>query len=74
MAEIKLPYGQKELLLRIPDDRLEAVLVPGIHQYQVENSQEEIIRRALENPIGTPRLKEMVRDREKVEEINKFVL
>jgi nickel-dependent lactate racemase len=66
MANIRLPYGKEYLNVEIPDERLNAVLVSDMHNYKPRLSQEELVRQALENPIGTPRLREMAKGKNKV--------
>lgn len=55
----KIPYGKKEIEIKIPEKNYLATLMP---QYKpgVKDEEEEI-RKALENPIGTKRLKEIAR-------------
>lgn len=66
MANIKLPYGKEFLDVNIPDERLNAVLVSDMHHYKAEKSQTELVREALENPIGTPKLSVMAQGKNKV--------
>lgn len=66
MANIKLPYGREFLDVNIPDERLNAVLVSDMHHYKAEKSQIELVKEALENPIGTPKLSVMAQGKNKV--------
>ncbi|NLC44327.1 MAG: nickel-dependent lactate racemase, partial [Clostridiales bacterium] len=66
MAIIKLPYGKGELNADIPDARLNAVLVPDIHQYKPKLNQTELVKQALENPIASPRLSELAKNKNKI--------
>lgn len=66
MADIKLPYGKGYLDVEIPDDRLNAVLVPDIHNYKPKSSQTELVKQALESPIAFPRLRELARNKNKI--------
>ncbi|KJF28830.1 nickel-dependent lactate racemase [Clostridium aceticum] len=66
MTTIKLPYGKEHINVKIPEERLNAVLVSEMHEYKPELSQIEQVKKALENPIGTPRLKEMAKGKNKV--------
>jgi len=65
MKTIELPYGHGKQTLHVEESRLQAVLAPA-HGVLAEGSQQEIVRKALENPIGTPRLCELVKDKQKV--------
>lgn len=63
MAKIKIPYSNKFLHIDIPDHNLAAVLESKAHAYQAGGSQEEIVNRALDHPIGSKSLEELVRGR-----------
>jgi len=66
VAVIKIPYAKGYIDAEIPDQRLVGVLTSKAHDYQVESSQEELVRKALENPIGSPRLRELAKDKKKI--------
>ena len=66
MANIKLPYGKEFLEVEIPDERLNAILESDINKYKPELSEIDLVREALENPIGTPRLRDMAKGKNKV--------
>ncbi|MBW8382519.1 MAG: nickel-dependent lactate racemase, partial [Youngiibacter sp.] len=66
MTNIKLPYGQGYLEAEIPDERIAGILVSDMHHYKPSETQVEIVRKAMENPIGTPRLKDMAKGKKKV--------
>ncbi|RDU24954.1 nickel-dependent lactate racemase [Anaerosacchariphilus polymeriproducens] len=61
MARIKLPYSKKILEINIPDRNLRAILESKVHSYKAEDNQEEIINKALDNPIGSIHLEELVK-------------
>ncbi|MDR0758945.1 MAG: nickel-dependent lactate racemase [Treponema sp.] len=50
----------------MPDNRFKAELVSRIHHYKAPASQEELVRQALENPIGTPKLSVMAEGKQRV--------
>ncbi len=56
MAIIKLPYGKSKIELELPEARIKAVLTSGIDQYSSPKDPAQIIRDAMENPIGTEKL------------------
>lgn len=60
MKTFKLPYGKGTLELNLPEERIAGVLESHAHEFKVEKSQEEIVKEALENPVDSPRLKELV--------------
>ena len=66
MAKIELPYGQKTINCNIPDDRLKGVLTSQIHDYTPEHSPVEIVQKALNSPIGTPKLSVMAEGKKNV--------
>ena len=59
MPVVKFPYGVKAIEYDIPKERLLAELVSQMHHYTPEHSPRELVERALQNPIGTPRLCEL---------------
>lgn len=66
MAKIDFFYGKGTLPLEVPSDRLNGVLLSRAHAFQPEGPESEIVRRALENPIGTPRLRDLVKGRKNI--------
>ncbi|MBA5851902.1 nickel-dependent lactate racemase [Clostridium sp. cel8] len=60
MAKMKLPYGRKMIDIEIDDKNLACVLESKAGKYKTELSQEEIVEKALDNPIGSPKLEELV--------------
>ncbi|MGC6174514.1 nickel-dependent lactate racemase [Lacrimispora sp. 38-1] len=63
MAKINIPYSTKLLEADIPDHNLAAILESKAHAYRAEGSQEEIVNRALDHPIGSASLEELVQGR-----------
>jgi nickel-dependent lactate racemase len=55
----KIPYGKKEIEVRIPKKNYLATLMPQYRPGAEDEAGE--IRRALDNPIGTKRLREIAR-------------
>jgi nickel-dependent lactate racemase len=66
MPKIRLPYGKKSITIDIPEDRLEGILVSKVNKYSTEESEEDIVKKAIINPIGVPRLKELSQDKKKI--------
>lgn len=66
MAQIQFPYGREWLSADIPDSRLKGVLVSGLHGYTAEMTGENLVRRALEAPIGSEKLSTLSKGRRKV--------
>ncbi len=65
MADIRFFYGNSFLALNIPDSRLQGVLQPRAHDCNA-CAETEIVRRAMENPIGSPPLRELARGKKNV--------
>ena len=66
MPLVKLPYGKEVLEYDIPESRFKAELVSQMHDYKPGSSPEELVRQALESPIGTPKLSVMAEGKDKV--------
>lgn len=62
--EIELAFGTGTQKLRVPDENLLGVLTPNEVPRGLMGAKE--ILRALENPVGTPRLRDIVRPGEKI--------
>lgn len=65
MAHISIPYGRHTQELVLADDRLKAVLRPA-HTQSDSGDESAIVRKALENPIGSPRLCQLVKDKQHI--------
>ena len=63
--EIRIPYGKGSQTLRVAEERLNAV-IDAKHPEGSGEKQEDLVRQALENPIGTPRLRELVKGKQKI--------
>ena len=66
MPEVIFPYGRETLSLNIPDDRYAGTLVSRMHDYVAPKRPEELVKDAMADPIGTPRLSVMAEGRKKV--------
>ncbi len=65
MKEVLFPYG-KEKLSHTFGDELIAVLEPSISSYFPEADGAELVRRAMANPICSPKLSELAKGKNKV--------
>ena len=61
MTKVKIPYSKRFLEIEIPDKNLLAILESKAHDYKVESTQEDIVNKALDNPIGSVKLEELVK-------------
>lgn len=66
MKTIKIPYYTSNVDLHIDEKNLEAVLHPKMHGYKADKSEEEIVREALANPIGSDTLASISRGKRRV--------
>ncbi|MBQ4226713.1 MAG: nickel-dependent lactate racemase [Clostridia bacterium] len=64
--KIALPYGREKLCLEVEDARVRGVLLSRIEQYDPGLSQEELVERALQNPLGSKPLCELARGKKRV--------
>lgn len=66
MKKISFPYGRTHLEYGFSEDELAGVLVSSIEEYVPQLSPTELVKKALENPIGTKPLRELAVGKEKV--------
>ncbi len=66
MATLKIPYAQGFVDLVVDDRNLVGVLESQTHHYTPAAGQTELVKQALENPIGSPRLRELAKGKERV--------
>ena len=57
---VELPFGDRTLPVTIPDKNLVQVLSPN--SVQAPEDQEALIEQAIDEPIGSPPLEELIRD------------
>jgi lactate racemase len=63
---LKLPYDKGYLELDLAKYKNVSVLIPPTAEYKVEKPQEEIVKDALENPIESQKLRELVLGKENI--------
>ncbi|MBQ8214309.1 MAG: nickel-dependent lactate racemase [Clostridia bacterium] len=66
MKQVSFPYGKERIEHSFCDGELAAVLESSINQYKPEVSAEALIAHAMANPVGSPRLGELARGKEKI--------
>ncbi|MGI5172582.1 nickel-dependent lactate racemase [Treponema sp. OMZ 840] len=64
--ELSFPYGKEFLKININDERIKGILVSNLHHYKTDKTQDELVVEALKNPIGTQRLSELAKGKNKV--------
>ncbi len=66
MAKISFPYGKEFLEYDFDDKSLLGVLESSIEEYIPECSAEELVKKAMENPVGSPRLSELAKGKKNI--------
>lgn len=66
MREIQFPYGRGHLTCALEEERLNDVLLSGVESYVPEHDQQELVRLALENPVGQPRLSKLAEGKKNI--------
>ncbi|MCT8977663.1 nickel-dependent lactate racemase [Clostridium sp. CX1] len=61
MAKIGLPYHKKIMEIEIEDKNLVGILESKAAEYRTDLSQEQIVERALDNPISSDKLEDLVK-------------
>lgn len=64
MKEVRLPYGKEFIELEV-DDNVD-ILVSQAGEFKAEKSEEDLVREALLNPIGSEKLSDLVKGKEKI--------
>lgn len=60
MSIYKIPYFKEHLTLELPEERVSGVLLSKTEDYNPGLSQEELVRKALANPVSSKKLEELV--------------
>lgn len=66
MASLKIPYSKSYIETSIDESYLRGVLESDLHKYEADCSQEQIVEKALENPVNSLRLEEMAGKADKI--------
>ena len=66
MKTIPIPYYTGTLDLHVAEKNLKAVVTAKMHHYKAEKGQEELVRDALEHPIGSKKLSELAVGKKRV--------
>jgi nickel-dependent lactate racemase len=66
LKQIKLPYYQDSLVLNIAEKNLTSVLTSKMEDFKPRFSQERLVGNALKSPIGSERLRELAKNKNKV--------
>ncbi len=66
MKTISVPYHTGKMDLHIHEENLAAIITAKMHDYNAHKSESQLIIDALENPIGSMRLRELAAGKQKV--------
>lgn len=66
MTQVSFPYGKTKLSHSFDDHELIGVLTSSIEAYKPASSGIELVRAAMEHPIGSPTLRELAQNKQKV--------
>jgi len=66
MRELQFPYGKKHLKIDVEEKYLKGVLCSYLNEYVPEKGETELVREALEHPIGSVKLSELAKEKNKV--------
>jgi len=66
MKEIQFPYGKEKLSYSFADKEITAVLTSRIHDYCPGKTGDELVKAALQAPIGTPTLAQMAKGKKNI--------
>lgn len=63
---LQIPYYKSHLNLELDEKRINAVLTSKTENYKPQMSEEELVEKALENPIGSLKLEELVKGKKHI--------
>lgn len=66
MSVLKIPYAKQAMPLELSDEELSGVLLSKAHDFTPEAGEEDMVRQALNHPIDSVPLSELVKGKEKI--------
>ncbi|MBQ7033740.1 MAG: nickel-dependent lactate racemase [Clostridia bacterium] len=66
MKKIYFPYGKEKLAYNFNEEELSGILTSSIEEYEPESDGISLVRRALENPVGTAKLSELAKGKRNI--------
>ena len=66
MNIVEFPYGKGKMTYDFSNENYNGTLVSKLHEYETEISGEELVRKAMAEPIGSPRLSELAKGKKKI--------
>ena len=62
----QIPYYKKHLDVEIEDSLVNGVLTSHAESYKTSKTEEELVREAINNPINSPKLEDLVKGKNKI--------
>ena len=62
----KIPYHKTHIPIEIPDENFVCTLEPHSENFKVNGTEQEIVERAMDNPIGSKSLEELVQGKRRM--------
>ena len=66
MKTIRIPYYTSTMDLHVDEKNLKAVVCSGTDEYKTDKTEAELVEEALRNPIGTPRLRDLAKGKDRI--------
>ncbi|MBN2287601.1 MAG: nickel-dependent lactate racemase [Tissierellales bacterium] len=64
--KFNLPYGKAIKEIDVEDSHLKGILLSRTHSYKPEKSETELVQDALNNPVNSPLLEDLVKDKKNI--------
>ncbi len=62
MINVKIPYGKGDVEYSFEPEQVNGIITSSAHDYKAQYSQKTIVKNALKNPIGSPKLGDLVKE------------
>ena len=66
MKKINFPYGKGSMEYAFDESELSGVLTSSIEEYTPEADEEELVKTALEEPVNSPKLSQLAKDKNNI--------
>ena len=66
MKKICFPYGKGSMEYAFDENELSGVLTSSIEEYNPEADEEELVKKALEEPVNSPKLSQLAKGKNKI--------
>ena len=66
MTKVLFPYGKEKIEYDFSCENFNGTLVSALHEYKAKDDPIELVRKAMKDPIGSPRLSELAKDKKNI--------